>query len=148
MAALETALGADFRDEGARWRARAAITAVLAPWFAARRVAEFAEAFEAAGVTWSVFRSFAGALAEDPDLSTANPMFAEIDQPGIGPYLVPGSPFAFGAALRETPAAAPLLGQHTEEILADVARLPSNEIGALFDAGVVAEPPREARLAC
>jgi 2-methylfumaryl-CoA isomerase len=35
---------------------------------------------------------------------------------------------------------APELGQHTEEILADVAKLPSGEIGRLFDAGIVAGP--------
>ena len=48
-----------------RWRARADITGILAPWFAARRVEDFAKAFDEGGVTWSVFRSFSEALAED-----------------------------------------------------------------------------------
>jgi len=138
MAALEAELGVSLADEGARWRHRARITELLAPWFAARRVAEFADAFEAAGVTWSMFRSFARALREDPDFAPGeNPLFAEIEQPGIGRYPVPGSPFAFSAAPRETPAPAPVPGQHTEEILADVAGLPSGEIARLFDDGIV-----------
>jgi 2-methylfumaryl-CoA isomerase len=147
MAALAAEMHLDLGDEGARWTARARITAILAPWFAARRVEDFARDFDAAGVTWSVFRSFAQALAEDPDLSTGNPIFAEIDQPGLGRYLVPGSPMGFSAVPREAPVRAPRLGEHTEEILAEVARLPGTEIAALFDAGIVAEPRAQRRLA-
>ncbi len=144
MAALAAALGADFKDEGARWKARSAITAILAPWFAARRVAEFAESFDRAGVTWSLFRNFSQAIEEDPDLSPENPIFSEVAQPGIGSYLSPGTPFSFGSAAREPAAPAPLLGQHTEAVLADVARLPAGEIARLFDGGIVAQPSRTA----
>ncbi|WP_338052124.1 CoA transferase [Roseicyclus persicicus] len=144
MAALAAALGADFDDEGARWQARAAITAVLAPWFHARRVADFADAFDRAGVTWSVFRSFAEAIEQDPDLSAENPIFSPVTQPGIGTWLSPGTPFGFSAQAREAAAPAPLLGQHTEAVLADVARLPEGEIARLFDAGIVAQPSRAA----
>jgi 2-methylfumaryl-CoA isomerase len=144
MAALEAELGVDFRDEGARWMARKAITAVLAPWFAARRVEDFADAFDRAGVTWSVFRSFGEAIEEDPDFSAENPLFSAVAQPGIGTYLSPGTPLTFDAAAREEAAPAPLVGQHTEAVLADVARLPEGEIARLFDEGVIAQPSREA----
>jgi 2-methylfumaryl-CoA isomerase len=147
MAALGRRLGLDLDDEGARWAARHEITALLAPWFAARRVADFSASFDAGGVTWSVFRDFARALAEDPDLSTANPVFAEVDQPGIGRSLVPGSPFTVSAEARPDPAPAPRLGEHAEQILADVARLPGTEIASLFDAGIVSGPPGDVRLA-
>jgi len=140
MAALSQRLGVSLSDEGERWRARDDITALLAPWFAARSVADFADAFDAAGLTWSEFRTFAEAVAEDPDISTDNPMFAEVDQPGIGRYLVPGAPMRFSRSDRVPPAPAPVLGQHTEEVLADVARLPDIEIASLFDTGVVAGP--------
>lgn len=142
MAALGERLGVDLGQEGERFRARAEITALLAPWFARRRIADFADSFDRHGVTWSEFRSFARAVAEDPDLSTANPMFAELEQPGIGSYLVPGSPLAFGAAAREPPRRAPELGEHTEEILAEVVGLGEAEIGRLYDDGVVAGPRR------
>ncbi len=140
---LGRSLGVDLDDEGARWAARADITSRLAPWFAARRVEQVAEAFEAAGVTWSVFRSFAEALAEDPDLSEANPLFETLHQPGIGACLTPGSPLTFSAIPRRSPVPAPELGQDTEEILADVAGLPGGEIARLFDAGVVSQPGRQ-----
>ncbi|MGF1552483.1 MAG: CoA transferase [Paracoccaceae bacterium] len=147
MDALAGRLGVDLGDEGARWHARHEITAILTPWFAARRVAEFGPAFDRAGVTWSVFRTFAEALERDPDLSTDNPMFSMLDQPGIGRHLVPGSPMAFSALDREAPRPAPRLGEHTEEILAEVARLPDTEIASLFDAGIVRQSVEEARLA-
>ncbi|MGY6549219.1 MAG: CoA transferase [Roseinatronobacter sp.] len=143
MTALETRLGESLAHEGARFRHRAAITAVLAPFFAAHGVAEFDKSFDAQGVTWSQFRSFAEALREDPDLSTENPMFQMVEQPGIGSYPTPASPFAFSLLGRDAPAPAPQLGAHTEEVLADVAGLGAGEIGRLFDAGVVTGPRME-----
>jgi 2-methylfumaryl-CoA isomerase len=140
MAALGARLGLDLAQEGNRFIARKEITALLAPWFAARQVADFAAAFDTEGLTWSVFRSFTGAVAEDPDVSTANPMFSMVDQPGLGRYLAPSSPMVFAGAERDAAAPAPVLGQHTEEILADVMRLPAGEIASLFDKRVVAGP--------
>lgn len=137
IAALEARLGLDLRREGQRFKARAEITALFRPWFAARRLPEIAELFDAAGLTWAPFRSFAGAVREDPDLSEDNPMIRVIDQPGIGAYPVPGSPVSFGALPRLEPVPAPRLGQHTEEILAEVLGLGSGQIGALADSGVV-----------
>ena len=147
IALLERRLGESLADEGARFRHRAAITAVLAPFFDARRVEDFAAAFDKAGLTWSEFRSFARAVREDPDLSPANPIFAEIEQPGLGRFPVPGSPFAFSAQPREAPTAAPALGAHTEEVLAEVAGLSSGQIARLFDQGIVAGPRPWRRMA-
>lgn len=140
VAALAARLGVDLDDEGARFEARDAITEILRPWFAARSVSDFSGTFDAAGVTWSVFRSFAEAVREDPDLSTDNPMFHMLDQPGIGRFPVPASPVTFGAGPRDRPTPAPDLGQHTEEVLAELLGLGSGQIGALMDSGVVAGP--------
>ena len=38
---------------------------------------------------------------------------------------------------------APLIGQHTNEILLDVLRLPSAEVGRLHDDGIVAGPEKD-----
>lgn len=133
--------GLDLAKEAARWEARAMITDALTPWFAARTLPDIAPLFEAQGLTWSEFRSFARAVQEDPDMQPGeNPMFAHVDQPGIGRYPVPASPITFSGAQTPPPAAAPVLGAHTEEVLADVAGLPGHEIAQLFDAGIVAGP--------
>lgn len=147
MDGLARRLDTDLSTEAGRWSARAGITGVLTPWFAARRLSEFETDFDKAGVTWSVFRSFAQVLSEDPDLSEANPLFSQVDQPGIGRYLTPGSPVAFGLSDREAPAPAPRLGQHTEEILSEVVRLPSRAIASLFDKSIAYQARQECRIA-
>ena len=137
MAALARRSGQDLTDEGVRWALRDEITAILTPWFAARSVSQFAGDFDAAGLTWSQFRTTRQALAEDPDLSPDNPMFQMLHQPGLGRFPVPGLPTQFSRHARRAPEPAPALGMHTEEILGDVARLPETEIAQLFDQGVV-----------
>lgn len=138
LAAAGAAAGLDFTQEGDRYRGRAAIAALVGPWIAARRYEEVAAAFDAAGLCWGPYRSVRQALAEDPDCSVDNPLFADMEQPGIGRYLVPGAPLDFSAAPRVPPAPAPRLGADTEYVLADILGLPDREIARLMDAGVVA----------
>ncbi len=137
MAALGSRLGLDLGEEGNRWLARREITAVLEPWFSARTFEDVAGPFAEGGVTFSRYRTFREAVAEDPDFSTDNPMMAVLDQPGIGRYPVPGSPVAFGAFARVAPRRAPLLGEHTDAILSEIGYA-EGEIARLHDAGVVA----------
>ncbi|MEO8667154.1 MAG: CoA transferase [Bauldia sp.] len=138
ISALAATTGLDLDKEGARYEARDRIAALLEPWFAPRDLGEVSSAFHGTGVSWGPYRTFSQALAEDPRISTANPMFAEILQPGIGTVLTPASPLEFSAAPRLPPRPAPLLGANTDEILAEVLGLPAAEIGRLHDKGVVA----------
>ncbi len=139
LAMIGPLMGVDMDDEGGRFEARDAISAVLAPWFAARSLAEVEGAFAGAGVLWGPYRDFGQLVAEDARCSTANPLFREIDQPGVGPLLVPGSPLGFpGLGERTDHRPAPRLGQDTDAVLAGLLGLPSAEIGRLHDAGIVA----------
>lgn len=136
--ALAKACGRDLNAEGNRWAMRTQITDLFAPWFAARALPQIAALFDAANLTWSPFRSFAEAVNHDQDLGVDNPMMHKLNQPGIGTYLVPGSPVTSTAFARAHPAPAPQLGQHSEQILADVLGLGSAQIGKLMDQGIVA----------
>ena len=147
VAALGARLGMDLAQEGNRWLARKEITALFAPWFTARRLDEVGPLFDAAGLTWSVFRSFAEAVTQDPDLSPDNPIFQMLMQPGVGMLPVPGSPVSFSDMARGAAVPAPVLGEHTESILADVLGLGSGQIGRLMDQGVVAQGIRPSRAA-
>ena len=59
-------------------------------------------------------------------------------QPGIGPCLMPSQPINFTGLDRESTRPAPVLGEHTDEILAEILGLSDVEIGQLHDSGLVA----------
>jgi len=140
IGAIEKRLGLDFRKEGDRFLASEEISEPIADWCAKRPLAEIDEAFKGTGVCWGPYRTFRQMLQEDARVSTANPMFSELEQPGIGKFLVPGTPIDFGALDREPPRRAPILGEHTDEILSGDLGMSDGEIGRLRDAGIVAGP--------
>jgi 2-methylfumaryl-CoA isomerase len=137
VAQIAAAGGYDFRDEGDRFRARAQVTAAIAPWIVARPLADVASRFDELGVCWGRYQTFRQLVAEDERCSTESELFRDIEQPGIGIYLTPGSPVAFDGHLPVEPTPAPRLGQHTDEILTERLGLTGAEIGVLHDEGVV-----------
>jgi 2-methylfumaryl-CoA isomerase len=140
LAMIGPMLGVDLSREGDRFKAREAISAVLRPWFRERTLDAVAQTFDGTGVCWGPYQTFREMVEADPRCSTANPMFAELDQPGIGRHLVPGSPLQFSGAARSEPRRAPTLGEHTDEVLADVLGLTAAQIGKLRDARVIGGP--------
>ncbi|HEV2033424.1 MAG TPA: CoA transferase, partial [Candidatus Dormibacteraeota bacterium] len=73
--------------------------------------------FDQRGVLWSPYQTVKQLVADDPRASTANPMFSEVDHAGLGRFLTTGSPLRFGAVEAVPPRPAPILGEHTEEVL-------------------------------
>jgi 2-methylfumaryl-CoA isomerase len=140
LGGIEKAFEVDLRLEGDRFRARDALAALIAPWVAKRTLAEVGAVFDQHGVCWGAYQTFSQLLEEDWRVSEKNPVFQDIDQPGLGTVRVGGTPLAFSGIPREDPRPAPLLGQHTEEILAADLGLGQSEIASLFDRGIVAGP--------
>ena len=143
LVAVEHLLGVDLGKEGDRFIAREQIGALLKPWVLQRTVQDVRASFDQHGVCWGLYQTFRELVDNDPRCSTANPMWASIEQPGIGTYLMPGSPVTLSDLPRTPPRPAPLLGEHTDEVLAEILGLPALEIGRLHDDGIVAgpEPP-------
>jgi 2-methylfumaryl-CoA isomerase len=139
-ASIEAATGHDLETETGRFEARDLIAALLRPWFASRDLADVREAFAGTNVSWGPYQTFRQLIGEDPRVTDANPMFERVEHPGVGSYLMPGSPLDFAGLGRQPVRRAPLLGEDTEEVLAGVLGLGGTEIGRLFDAGVVAGP--------
>ena len=137
---IEEFLDLDFSKEGDRFKASEEISIPLDAWVMERTLDEVKKTFEGTGVCWGAYQTFKQMIEEDPRASTANPMFSMLEQPGIGSYLVPGSPIDFGALERLKPVRAPVLGEHTEEILSVDLGMSDGEIDDLRDAGVVAGP--------
>jgi 2-methylfumaryl-CoA isomerase len=138
VARLEAETGVSFAvDEGARFDHRAALFPLAEQAIAARDLADLGAAFDAAGTCWSVYRSLAGALADEPRLFRDNPVFAPVAHPG-GTYATPGAPVRIPQDARVDPAPAPRIGADTDEILATLLGLDTGEIGRLHDQGLVA----------
>jgi 2-methylfumaryl-CoA isomerase len=138
--AIARLMDVDLDEEGGRFAAREVLGATLKPWVLSHTLEELRYTFDEHGVSWGPYQTFTELVERDPRCSVANPMFAQIDQPGIGTYLTPGSPLAFTGAERLRPARAPVLGEHTDEVLAGVLGLSEAEIGRLHDQRVVAGP--------
>ena len=113
---LEARLGLYFNNEGDRWRGRQEICDMLQAWIAVRNLTSVAATFDAHKVMWGPYQTFKELVAEDRRASTANPLFATVDQPDLGTFIAPGSPVRFGAAEPVPPRPAPKLGEHTEEV--------------------------------
>lgn len=140
MAALEDRLGLDLSRQGNRFRARDEIAGLIAPWIKDRTLTQCADAFDMNGVCWGPYQSFRQLVETDPRCSTANPLFAMLNQPGIGALLTPGSPLNPSDLGRSPPRPAPLLGADTDAVLGDVLGLSAGEIGKLHDSGIVEGP--------
>ena len=69
-------------------------------------------------------------ICEDPHIAYRN-MLAEIDQPQVGKMRIVGSPIRLSETPGEVYAPAPLLGQHSEEILESVLGYSKEEIESL-----------------
>jgi 2-methylfumaryl-CoA isomerase len=140
LAAVEDEFGVDLSLEGHRFAVRDALAGLIAPWIAARPLAAIAEVFDANGVCWGPYQTFRQLLEDDWRCSTANPMFSDIPQPGLGTVRAPGSPLAFSGFSRQPPQPAPRLGEHTVEILANDLGYSELEIARLHDGAIVASP--------
>ena len=137
---VEQQMDVDLSREGDRFAAREVLGAILKPWTITHTLEEIGEIFDRHGVCWGPYQTFMELVDQDPRCSTENPMFEEVEQPGIGTYLMAGSPLLFSEHGRLPPTRAPMLGEHTDEVLADLLSLSETEIGRLHDDGVVAGP--------
>jgi len=135
VAALAESVGADFSDEGQRYRHRGALNALFGVWFAAHTGEEITAGLSATSVLWERYRTFAETAAGAR--VTENPMFTELEQPRVGRYLAPGLPASIDGVY--PPAVpAPALGDDTAAVLSQWLALSADEVDGLFREGTVA----------
>ncbi|HLZ73978.1 CoA transferase [Phenylobacterium sp.] len=138
VAVVEAELGVSFAaDEGLRFTHRARLYPLFEAAFAAKDATQLTAALDAGGVTWGAYQTMVEAL-DDPRLYKDNPLFQTVRHPSGLDYITPGAMGTVLPDVRQSVQPAPKLGQHTDEVLADVLGLSGAEIGRLHDAGVVA----------
>jgi 2-methylfumaryl-CoA isomerase len=140
MDSLAARLELDLSHEEARWDAREEIAAILGGWILGRDLIDVSRQFDAYGVVWAPYRTFKELVRDDAFASLDNPTLARVYDHGVGEYLLPRSPFNFGAFDRDPVVAPPRLGQHTGEVLREVAGLSDQELSELRSSGLAGEP--------
>ncbi len=126
--------------EGDRWKVRDELNEMVGNWFSTQTLKVAGEALTNAGILWGPFRTFSQMVKEDPFVSVNNPLFQELEQPGIGHILTPGSPLNFTGLPRTEVKRGPLLGEHTDEILSTILNMSDKKIGLLHDSGIIDGP--------
>jgi 2-methylfumaryl-CoA isomerase len=138
VAAVEARLGVSFaKHEGVRFEHRAELFPIFERAVGAHSLADLRGAFEDKGVCWAPYRTLKGALTEEPRFSPDGPLFTTLDHPSGHRYPAPGPAATFQGQPRGPVTRAPFLGEHTDQVLAEVLSLSSAQIGALHDAKIV-----------
>ena len=141
MAAIEAALGVSFmKDEGLRFTHRDVLTPLVEAAIVRRSSNALAIAFDANGVCWGPYHTLKSALAEEPRLVSANPLFSPVTHPSGLTYPTPGAAASFSQIERANATRAPRQGEHTDQVLGELLGLSNTQIGHMHDRGLVAGP--------
>jgi 2-methylfumaryl-CoA isomerase len=141
IAAVEDELGVSFaRDEGLRFEHRERLMLIIEAAVAQHSSAQLAKLLDEHDVCWEPYRSMREAVADkcQPDADNEQALFRDVAHPSGHTYPTPGTSFMAMGMQRQTPLRAPRLGEHTDEVLAQVLGMAGHEIGRLHDDGVVA----------
>ena len=123
-----------FVDNSARMQNLPALINILTQSFSRRDTADWLARLQTAGVPASPVLSI-GEMLEDPQV-LARDMVVEVEHSRLGTTRALGSPVKFSATPTRIERGAPLLGEHTREILAEFGYADA-EIAALIAAGDV-----------
>lgn len=144
VAALETRLGLSFAtSDDNRFAHREALFELFQQVAGRFDYAELAAQLAAAGATFERYRTMFEA-ANDPALVGDNPLFGPSPaNPSGFDYPAPRSFANIPDREAGDPRAAPYLGEHSEEVLAERLGLASGEIARLIDSGIVATSDKD-----
>lgn len=139
VAVMESSLGVSFaKDEGVRFEHRSLLFPLVESRISKRTHAELKSAFDAHGCCYGPYQTMTQA-AHDPVLVGENTIFGASENPSGLAYPAAGAMASIPQLDRLHPVSAPLLGQHSDEILESVLGLSTGEIAALHDKGLVAQ---------
>ena len=144
VAALEARLGVDLSaGDHERFQNRHALFDLFQAAAARLDYADLAARMTKAGATFEHYRTM-HEMARDPELVAENPLFGPSPaNPSGFEYPAPRSFANIPDREAGDPKAAPYLGEHSEEVLAERLGLSSGQIATLIDRGVVATSDKD-----
>jgi 2-methylfumaryl-CoA isomerase len=140
VAALEAALDVDLADDAVRYRHREVIAGLLRPWFTARTLADAGHEMDGRRLVWGAYRTVDELVRAPDSLLARSDLFEPVHHPGVGAVPTPRSVLRMGGSLVPPAAPAPLLGEHTDEVLRSLLGLGTTDIDALRGRGVIRCP--------
>ena len=124
-----------FRSNAKRTENHADLEILLSASIKKKTVAEWTELLGAAGVPCGPIHNVEQVIS-DPQVQ-ARRMIVELTHPLAGELAMPNSPLRFSATPVELKRPAPVLGQHTDEVLQSLLALPAAELEILRREGVI-----------
>lgn len=124
-----------FKTNKLRTENREELNKILDEIFLTKTYSEWAELFERYNLPYSPINTI-DKVVNDPVVNYRK-MVVEIEQPKVGKMKIAGSPFKMSETPGEVWSPAPLLGQHTVEVLKNILNYPEDIINDLRKEGVV-----------
>ncbi len=124
-----------FVSNSQRTKNQKALKAILDTIFPDKTVDEWLAVIDEAGIPCGPINTVDRVL-KDPQIA-AREMIVEVEHPIAGSLKMPGLPIKLSETPGSVEVPAPLLGQHTEEILAEWLNLSAKEVAALKEQGVL-----------
>ena len=134
---LENKYNTNLDDEGCRYEFRDEIVRLIVPYVASNDYNKIKGILDDNGVLWGPYQTFDHLVKHDQRCSERNPLIQIISQEGIGKYPAAGLPLRFQALEEQPVKPAPSLGEHTNEVISDMLRLPDHAIDDLHNRGII-----------
>ncbi|MBN1936876.1 MAG: CoA transferase [Anaerolineae bacterium] len=133
----DLAQDARFQSNALRTENQPALDEIVRAITAQKTTAQWIEILEAHRLPYSPIHTV-DQVVQDPNVRYRG-MIAEVDQPGMGRIEMVGSPFHLSETPGRVESPAPLLGQHSAEVLREVLGYSEQRIQALIAAGAIVQ---------
>ncbi|MEN6438502.1 MAG: CoA transferase [Syntrophobacter sp.] len=124
-----------FKTNPLRTQNRNALNATLGPVFKEKSTAEWCQILDKAGIPYSPINNLEQ-ICNDAHIQSRN-MLVEIDQPMVGKMRIANSAIHLSETPGEVYAPAPILGQHSEEILTEILGYRQHAVEQLKQEGII-----------